>query len=418
MNHRHFKPFYGWWIVAASFTILIYIGGVLYYGFTAFFEPIAAEFGWSYAAISFAYSLRGVEDGLLNAPVGVLTDRWGPRRIIFAGMVIITGGMFLLSHIDSLITFYAAYAVIYLGMSFCAQTVHMTAIASWFRKKVGMASGIALAGAGFGGLLIPLTVRLIDLGGWRSATNILAIGALVLILPLALVFRHKPEQYGYLPDGEKVKDTVKADSSTVVSQIPEVETRTKQALKSRVFWCLLVASLLYTIFLNTVVTHIMPYLSSVGIARSQSGLVAAILPVASIVGRIGFGWLGDKVSRKSVTVFTFCMASAGLVCFGFVSVTNMWLIVLFLFLFGVGYGGINTMRPSLLRECFGRKSFGTLFGLMLSISYLASTGGPPIAGWVYDNWHSYQVIWLIAAIFAAVGSIFIIIIPGAKTRAE
>lgn len=411
LNRVHFKPFYGWWIVGASFLTLVYIGGILYYGFTAFFEPVASEFGWSYASVSLAYSLRGVEDGLLNAPVGMLTDRWGPRRVIATGVVIIAGGMFLLSYTNSLGMFYAAYAIIYLGMSCCAQTMNMTAISNWFRNRVGIASGIALSGAGIGGLLIPVTVKLIDMFGWRGAINILAVGALVLLLPLSLVFRHKPEQYGYLPDGEKVKKTVKADNGTAPPQTIDLEIKAKQALKSRTFWYLLVASVLFTILLTTVVTHIMPYLSSVGIDRAQSSLVAAMIPISSIGGRIGFGWLGDKVSRKYITALAFAMIGIGLVCLTLISATSMGLTVPFLILFGIGYGAINTMRPSLVREYFGRKSFGTLFGLMLSISILGSAVGAPVAGWVYDNWHSYQGVWIVFAVLAVVALIFILITP-------
>lgn len=414
----HFKPFYGWWVVSASFLVTLYVGAVVFYGFTAIFEPIASEFGWSYTAISFAFSLRGFEEGLLNVPVGVLTDRWGPRRIIFAGVATIAVGMFLFSQINSLIMFYVSYAIIALGMSGCSQTVNMTAVANWFRKKVGIASGIALAGFGLSGLLVPVIVKLIDINGWRSAMVILAIGLLVLILPLSLIFRHKPEQYGYLPDGTRVKDTIKADGVAGLAVTPKRKVETKQVLKSRTFWCVLIVSIILSMLLNTVSTHVMPYLSSVGIDRSQSSFVAGIIPVVSIVGRIGFGWLGDKINKRLITAWTFVMVSAGLLCFGFVSVGSMWLVVPFLVLFGIGSGGINSMRPLLVREYFGRSSFGTIFGLMLFISYVGAAAGPPIAGWVYDDWHSYQSIWIIFAVVTLAGIIAVLSIPKVKGTVE
>ncbi|MFC1916439.1 MFS transporter, partial [Chloroflexota bacterium] len=193
--------FYGWWIVGAAFVVALYVGGVVFYGFTAIFEPIADELGWSYTQISIAASLRGLEMGLLAPLSGILVDRWGPRRLVFSGAIFAAAGLFVLSHTTSLITFYVAFALIAVAMSFCTMTVLMAVIANWFRRKVGIASGIVVSGFGFSGLIVPLIVRLIELYEWRMTMIILALGMLVTVLPLSFLFRHKPEQYGYLPDG-------------------------------------------------------------------------------------------------------------------------------------------------------------------------------------------------------------------------
>ena len=106
MNSKRHRVFYGWWIVGASFFIIFYIAGFINFGFTAFFEPIASEFGWSYAQVSLAGSMRGLEMGLFAPVVGFLVDRWGPRRLIFAGAILTGLGLLLVSQINSLITFY------------------------------------------------------------------------------------------------------------------------------------------------------------------------------------------------------------------------------------------------------------------------------------------------------------------------
>jgi len=169
-----FKIFYGWWIVGASFLIALCVGGAVFYGFTAFFEPIANEMGWSYTQISLAASLRGLEMGLLSPFVGILADRWGPKRLIFGGVLITVAGLLLLSSTRSLIMFYGAFALLAIGVSACTVTVLLTAIANWFRRKMGIASGIAICGFGFSGLLIPVIVRLIAAYDWRIAVTILA----------------------------------------------------------------------------------------------------------------------------------------------------------------------------------------------------------------------------------------------------
>ena len=118
-NRSQFKIFYGWWIVGASLLIALYMGGAVFYGFTAFFEPIANEMGWSYTQISLAASLRGLEMGLLTPVVGILADRWGPRKLIFGGVLVTASSLLLLGSTKSLVMFYSAFALMSIGVSCC-----------------------------------------------------------------------------------------------------------------------------------------------------------------------------------------------------------------------------------------------------------------------------------------------------------
>jgi len=396
LNWKPSKVFYGWWIVSASLFIALYVAGGVFYGFTAIFEPIAEELGWSYTQISFASSLRGIEMGILAPILGILVDRWGPRRIIFVGAIITTGGLILLSRTTSLAMFYGAFALIATGTGTCSMAVLMTAVANWFRNKVGIASGIAISGFGLGGLLLPVVVRLVDTYDWRRTMIIIAVGMLVTVLPLSFVFRHKPEQYGYLPDGQ-VKRPVVSDSSQGLVQVTEVKIKTSQIIKSSVFWRIALAFTTHMILVGSTITHVMPYLSSIGVDRSMSSLVAMAIPLMSIGGRLTFGWLGDKFDRRRVAMVAFIMMSLGMFCFGFVANAGLWLLVPFLILFGTGYGGSNVTRASLTREYFGRSSFGTIFGFIVGINMMGSIAGSPLAGWVFDTWGSYQGIWLVYA---------------------
>ena len=102
--------FYGWWIVVAAFFISAYFSGVVLFGFTAVFEPIAKEFAWSYAQVSFAASIRGMESSLLTPVAGYLFDRFGPRKLIFGGGIIIGLGFLLLTVLLANITFISGFA--------------------------------------------------------------------------------------------------------------------------------------------------------------------------------------------------------------------------------------------------------------------------------------------------------------------
>jgi len=282
----------------------------------------------------------------------------------------------------------------------------MSAVANWFRRKISIATGIMTCGFGFSGLLVPVLVRLIDIYGWRTAMGILAMGMIAICLPLSLLVRHKPERYGYLPDGE-VSGAVIGDKRCVPAQTLGVDVRAKQALRSSAFWHIALALMCQSMALGAVITHVMPYLSSIGIARATSSLVASAIPLASIGGRLGCGWLGDKLDSRRVTAVAFALLSLGLLFFGCTSTGAAWLLVPFFVLFGIGYGGNNTLRASLIREFFGRSNFGTIHGFMIAVMMLGSITGPLLAGQVFDNCGSYKLIWFVFA-GLAVGALFMV----------
>ena len=160
--------FYGWWIVFGCFLIAFYVGGTALFGFTAFFDPIVEEFGWSYTQISLAFSLRGLEMGI--SPItGFLVDRFGVGWLTFFGTIIVGLALILLGLTNSLGMFYGAFFLLGLGAGGCGGAVLMTAVAHWFRKNVGRAMGIVTCGFGAGGIVIPVIVWLIELYHWRTA---------------------------------------------------------------------------------------------------------------------------------------------------------------------------------------------------------------------------------------------------------
>jgi MFS family permease len=232
-NKKRHKIFYGWWIVGALFLIATYVTGIVFFGFSAILDPIASEFGWSYAQISVAASLRGVESGLLSPLVGWLIDRWGPRKLFIMGIAITGTGLLLLSRINSLATFYAVFFFISIGLSVCTNVIPMTVVGYWFRKRVSIATGVVVSGTACGGLLLPLVTSAIDTYGWRMAMVGIGIIALVVFIPIALIIRHKPEQYGYLPDGDTSVNQV-TNNDKLFDHTNDVDIEVKQAVKGRI----------------------------------------------------------------------------------------------------------------------------------------------------------------------------------------
>ena len=346
------RIFYGGWIALACSLIGLYVGGIIFFGFTAFFEPIREEFGWSYTQISFAASLRGLEMGIFAPFVGFLADRFGPRKLIFWGTITVGFGLLLLSLTQSLAMFYGSFLLVAFGAGGCTSVVMMTAVANWFHRKVGTSLGVMGSGIGAGGLVVLLIVRLIELYQWRTTLIILGLGMWALGIPLSLVIRNRPEQYGYLPDGEVSSSTVQAHEI----QDKGVEIGLKEALEMRAFLYLNIAEALRLMTLMAVFTHVMPYLSSVGMPRSTAGLVAGTIPLIGIIGRFGLGWLGDIFDKRHVMAAALSLISLGMLAFGYMHVR--WVILPFLLFFPLGHGGSMVLRGSILREYFGRDAFG------------------------------------------------------------
>ncbi len=409
--------FFGWWVVGSCFLISLYTAGVIHFGFTAVFEPIANEFGWSYAQISLSASLRGLEMGLLAPIVGILVDRWGPRKLIFGGAFITGLGLMLLSRINSLGMFYAAFFLIAIGMSSCSATVFLTAVANWFRRRVSIATGIMTSGFALGGLLVPLVTILIDNLGWRDSMFGLGLGVWLIALPLSLLVRHKPEQYGYLPDGDEHRNVVGAEVHTPTNMI-EADSTLKQALKSSAFWHISLAFMCQLLVLNAVVVHVMPYLSTIGVSRATSSLVASIISVASIIGRLGFGWFGDRLNRRWAAATGFMLTGFGLFLFGCAGLGKLWIVLPFIIFFGVGWGCSVTMRVALIRDYFGRKNFGAIHGFAIGVTMVGNMIGPPLAGWAFDKWGSYQGGWFALISLSAAAATLVVTISPINNRIQ
>ncbi len=407
------KVFYGWWVVTAATVVALYAGGGIFYGFTALFEPIVADLGWSYTQVSLASSLRGLESGLLAPLVGYLADRLGPRKLTFAGGVFGAAGLLLLSRASSLATFYSAFILLAIGVSACTTNVLMVAVANWFHRRVGTASGVLAAGFGAGGLMVPCIVWLTDGFGWRQATLILGLGMAIVTIPLSLVLRQHPEQYGYLPDGETITGDGTAHKFTPPPRPP---VQYGKMIRERTFWYLTAMFIIHGTVLTAVVTHVMPYLSSVGITRAAGGLVATGIPLVSIAGRLGFGFLSDRFNRNVISAVAFGMISIGTALFALVSAASIWILVPFLLLFSIGVGGINVARTTLVRQYYGRMTFGTIFGLISGIGMLGQGGGPVLGGWVFDHWANYRPLWLVFAVFSVVATLILLRLPRTEAK--
>ncbi|MFH0768132.1 MAG: MFS transporter [Chloroflexota bacterium] len=401
------KIFYGWWIVLGAALMHFFGGGTYYYGFTVFFNPIRNAFGWTAAATSIAFTLQRLEAGVLGPVAGFFVDKLGPRKLMLFGWSVVGLGFLWMSRINSLWAFYGAFLTIAVGMSFASGLVSNTAIANWFSKKRSRALTIAFIGPGVCGILAPLLALSITKLGWRETLTVVSVALLVIGLPLSLIMRHKPNQYGYLPDGETlVAKNEPAEVSSLRSSSgitgqgigSAIDFTVKTALKTRAFWLLSLVSFFQQVGTSAVMVHIVPYLESVNVSTSIAASAVAGMTLCSLIGRLGFGFLGDFANKRYLIATALSLQALGTFIFSLITGEKAWLIIVFLLTFGPGYGGPIPVRPALQADYFGTKSFGTILGLMALISMVGGLVSPVIAGWFYDTTGSYRLVWQLFAL--------------------
>jgi MFS family permease len=384
--------FYGWWVILACFILAIITGAFTFFGFTAFFDPLVKEFGWSYTQVSFALSLRGIEMSMLSPLVGFLVDRYGSRRLALLGVITVGLGFIMLSFTRTLWMFYASIILIAFGGGGCTGVVLMHVAVNWFQRKAGLALGILTSGFGASGFLIPVIVWLIDDFGWRTAVITLGAVTWFIGIPLVLVIRNTPEECGLCQDGIKIDpDPPSATRSEKNDGKPE-KVDLLQALRHRAFIFLALGEAIRMMVVAAVITHIMPYLNFLHVPRATAGLIAAGVSVISILGRFGFGWLADYFDKRYTIAISMGMMSLGM--FSLFTVDVWWVMILFLFLFPIGYGGGTSVRGALLGEYFGRAAFGRLIGLVMGIGAIGAMIGPTLTGFIFDTTGSYYIAWI------------------------
>ncbi|MBI2847253.1 MAG: MFS transporter [Chloroflexi bacterium] len=405
------KVFYGWWIVLAGALLNAYTNAFVYYGFTAYFNPIVQEFGWSRAATSFAFSIKRMEEGVAAPVVGFLFDRVGARRLMIAGAIIGGLGLILMGRTQTLAFFYVAVLVVSLGMSFAGYLICSGTISHWFVRKRGLALSLLSAGAGIGGLLIPIVVWLTIVVGWRTTLLIGGIGLWVIGIPAGLIMKHKPEEHGCLPDGASFESSAGAasqSSSDVAHDVIELTKRPtiegaslREALRTRSFWLLSMAYFCIASAMSAVFIHIIPALTDSGFSRQAAGFIAATLPIVSIIGRLSAGWLADRFDKRYVLAGAAAFISLGTLIFAYAH--SPWQIALFVLLFNIGQGATVPTRPTIQGEYFGLKSFGAIYGILYIGHTMGSAIGPVFAGRLFDLYHSYTWAFVGLGLVAALG---------------
>jgi MFS family permease len=399
--------FYGWWIVLVLSIVSAYGAGIFYYGFSTFVKPIVKEMAWSMTVVSGAFSIYRLEAGIAAPIVGYLLDRIGPRKLVFAGGLVMGGGFIYLSYVNTVLPFYAAIMIISFGYSAFSGGIGNPLVGKWFVKKRGNAIGIYAASRGLAGLIVPGVAYLIVHYGWRSTLLIIGPLTWLIVLPSSFFLKHSPEQYGLLPDGEP-SATVVNDTDRIgkTVKVAEVDFSLRKSMATSAFWILTVGLFMHQITQAAVFVHLIPYLIDLGINPTSAASVVSFVALVSIVGRYGSGWLSDRFNKKRLLIILFIMQPIGL--FSLTQVHHFIDVIPFVLLYSIAYGGTLVVKTVIIGDYYGRKNYGTIFGVIQGLSIFGGIAGPLIAGLVYDIKGSYQLAFTSFSILMGFATLLIL----------
>lgn len=386
------RVYEGWLVVgSAAFTVLL-IGASFFYGFGTIFNEVIDEFGWSVAATSLAFSLRSEVGGIAAPFVGGLIDRLGARRVILGGIVISALGVLLMSYIQNLLHFYLAMIVIALGSSAAGGQVGLAAIATWFETRRAAAMSIMTLGGGLGGLLVVVIAWLVEMLGWRDALRVLTLVMLTAGVWAGAQVRNRPDGHPQPLDGRRYYDEV----GTELPRAAKWGIPWRQAVRTRAAVFMSLAMIALAFGTTSVVVLQIPYLESdLGTSKAVAGASVTVLTVVSIVGRLGFGFLADRYSKRLMLAVSTVLVVLGIVVLA--AADTLAVALLGIILFAPGFGGSIPVRPALIADYFGTRYFGTINGLGALVMTTGGAAGPWLAGVLVDRTGTYEAAWWLSA---------------------
>ena len=362
----------------------------IWYSYSVILVALLEEFGWSRSVLAGAFSVFTLVHGGVNPVIGALCLRAGPLRVMAAGGVAMGLALFA----DS---FISTPAQLYLGFS--VATALAVAAAGWvpalvyvqreFQDRLGVSIGIVSAGVGVGMfLVVPLTQLLIGAFGWRTAFQVLGGLSVAWIVPASLWLMRHPierEKQGQTPAKQNRE---KAGSDPTLAQ----------AMRTEPFWLLMAAFFFGNLCSQTLHVHQVAHLVDQGLAAMVAASVVGVVGLASIFGKVGGGWLADRMEREVVYVAGIAiMAASAFALLALGASPSPWAAYGYAVLLGVGYSVTASLTPVMVSDRFSGPHYGAIVGAGLMGAAVGSALGPWLAGRLYDATGSYTIAFLIAA---------------------
>lgn len=363
----------GWGVCVAAFVgVMVSFAAIMPYTFSLFIEPLTGAFGWHREAISNAFAIAAITVAIFSPGIGMLLDRFPPRRIILPSILVFAAAYASLSLLTPNISrFYLTYFILGVVGNGTAQLAYTRAVLTWFQKHRGLALALVLTGSGTGSIVIPLiTQAVIQHYGWRSGYLALGLIALVGIPLTALLVRNRPV-HAAQPDHH-------FQSGVSV----------KTALASGIFWVLAFMIMLEAFGSNGLISHLAALLTERGVSAESAALALSVMGATSILGRLTTGVLLDRYFAPYIALLMLAISAIG--TFALTTTASSAVALAGTALLGYGLGSEADVVPYLIARYFGRKHFAALYGLTWTAYAVGGATGPIVVGHFYDRAGMYQ----------------------------
>jgi MFS family permease len=414
--------FYGWVVVAVVF-ITMAVGVNARTAFSLLFPPILDEFGWDRGVTAGAFSFGFIVSAALSPSLGRLMDTRGPRLVNEIGVVLIAAGLLLATLVHEPWHLYATLGMLVGGGSVClGYTGQGLFLPNWFVRRRGLAMSIAFSGVGVGSVIVlPWLQGLIANTGWRSACFALGVVVLVLLLPLNLLVRRRPQDIGLEPDGDRASPNAAhagRGNNVVDDAWVAVDWTLGRAVRTVRFWWIALGYFCALFAWYAVQVHQTKYLVEIGFTPNVAAWALGAVSLAGIPGQIGLGHLSDRIGRE----FVWCIGSLGFVlCYLLLLLLRQMPTPALLYLMIVVQGalgyGITSVIGAIPAEIFQGRHYGAIFGTLMLASIGGGAAGPWVAGVLHDETGSYDLAFWIAGSGSLLSALAIWFAAPRKVRA-
>jgi sugar phosphate permease len=378
--------------VLTAFLSLFAVVGFALYGLPRFYPYFVEELGWTRQQVTSgnAYSkiFVAIAFGFL---AGRLVDRFGPRRLLLAGIVMAGGALIGLSYVNSLGTFYLFYAFNALGYVFGGPLPNQVLLSRWFDKARGKAMGIAYLGIGVGGALVPLLAfTLTQAYGWRGALRVLGLLMIAIALPVAYFVR-EPSR----PAGDRAS----------------LPTGSLSSILSRpAFYLLMIGSMASIGAVGGTIQNLALYLRlDRNLPQVEIDTTLSIILAGSVIGRLTMGWLADRWPKKHVMFLIYVIVALSIPLLVYAPTPTTLKICAFLF--GIGLGGDYMIIPLMAAELYGVAILGRVMGIVLTADSVSESLVPMYVASTRDQTGSYGSGFLVLVVLAAIGALAVALLP-------
>jgi len=375
------KVFYGWVIVATGIVISC-IGFGAMVTLSVFLQPMAATTGWSRTGISTAATINWLSMGIGSFLWGALSDRLGTRTVVLLGGGLLGLGMLAGSQASTLGQFQLLFGIL-VGLAAGSFYAPLTATTTrWFVVNRSLAVALVSAGVSLGSTTIgPLARWIITNYDWRTAMLVIGDIVWVVVIPLAFLIRE--------PSGAPSK-------AVAVGGVEGPDLTVAQALRTPQFMAIALTYFACCATHSGPVFHMVTNAIDHGISAMAATTVLSVAGLASLGGKVVCGIIADRVGAKRTLVVGLAIQAVAVSLYVFTRQLPSFYAVAIMF--GFAYGGVMPLYAILVREYFGARIMGTIFGAVGSVSTLGMALGPWIGGRLYDSSGTY--FWLFVGSFA------------------